>query len=201
MDGISLVQTAEGALNEVSDMLNRLKELAVQGQTGTYDEADKENIQAEMDSLIQEIENIRDTTTFNGVSILNQNNVLPIQIGYLANQSMDIDTSKTNLSIITDTLKDLDLDNDALASINTATEQLNEIRGALGAYQNRLEHTSTNLGVSVENTTSSYSRIIDADMAEEMTNYTQYNVLTQSGIAMLSQANQRPQQILQLLNS
>lgn len=202
MDGISLVQTAEGALNEVSDMLTRLKELATQGQNGTYDDTSKEAIQAEMNTLMDEIKNIKDTTEFNKTNLLSATEDIIIQIGANANQSMEISSEAIDLNQTIELLGDLNLDDANIQSkIDDAIKKTTEIRGKLGAYQNRLEHTTNNLGVSEENMTSSLSRIQDADMAEEMANYTQFNILTQSGIAMLAQANQRPQQILQLLNS
>lgn len=203
MNGISLVQTAEGALNEVSDMLTRLKQLTVQGQNGTYNSTDKESVQEEINSLIEEITNIKDNTSFNNIKILSTDNVLPIQIGFNSGQTMDIEGTEINLTpLLEGPLKDIKIDdNDLSQKVEDSITQVNSIRGTLGAYQNRLEHISNNLGTHTENTTSSLSRIQDADMAEEMSNYTRYNILSQSGIAMLAQANQRPQQILQLLNS
>ena len=202
MDGISLIQTAEGALNEVSDMLTRLKELGVQGKNGTYDQASKDAIQSEIDSILEEISNIQSNTTFNNIKILDTTENIPIQIGSISGQTMDIEANRINFGDVSNLLQNLKIDDANLqTTINEAIDKVNEIRGNLGAYQNRLEHTSNNLGVSVENTTSSLSRIQDADMAEEMTSYTQYNIISQSGISMLAQANQRPQQVLQLLNS
>ena len=203
MDGISLIQTAEGALNEVSDMLTRLKQLTVQGQNGTYNSTDRDSIQTEINSLIDEISNIQTSTTFNNIQILNTKQVIPIQTGFNSGQAMDIEGTKINLDNLLDgPLKNINIEDDGIyKNIEESITQINSIRGMLGAYQNRLEHTSNNLSAHTENTTSSLSRIQDADMAEEMTNYTRYNILSQSGIAMLAQANQRPQQILQLLNS
>ena len=202
MDGISLVQTAEGALNEVSDMLTRLKELATQGLNGTYSTASKEAINAEMTTLTDEIKNIQNTTTFNKLNIFNVNEDIMLQIGANAHQTMKISADEVNLDALVQSLEGITTDTPNLeAKIEQAITDTTVIRGYLGAYQNRLEHTSANLGVTEENTTASLSRIQDADMAEEMTNYTQYNIISQSGISMLSQANQRPQQILQLLNS
>ena len=201
MDGISMVQTAEGTLNEVSDMLTRMKELMTQAKNGTYDTVQAENIQKEIDSLVGEINNIKDSTEFNKNSLLNLNEDMYVQIGANAGQQMSIDGKSINLY---HTLKHLDRikidDTDSIDRVNKAIDATTEIRGQLGAYQNRLEHTSNNLGVSNENMTSALSTIEDADMAEEMANFTQYNVLTQAGMSMLAQANQRPQQILQLLN-
>ena len=202
MDGISMIQTAEGALNEVSDMLTRLKELATQGQNGTYDDVDRANVQMEMDSLIDEINSIRRNTEFNGQNLLNGTKQLMVQIGANQNEVLAINAEEINLYKVTDCINGIKVeDNDIQDKIDKAIKANSSIRGRLGAYQNRLEHTSTNLGVSEENMTSALSRIQDADMAEEMTTYTQYNVITQAANAMLAQANQRPQQVLQLLNA
>lgn len=202
MDGISLVQTAEGALNEVSDMLTRLKELATQGLNGTYSSASKEAINAEITALTDEIKNIQNTTTFNKFNIFNSSEDIMLQIGANAHQTMVMESDKVNLDGLVQSLEGLNTDTPNIeAKVDQAIHNTSTIRSYLGAYQNRLEHTTANLGVSEENTTASLSRIEDADMAEEMTNYTQYNILSQSGIAILAQANQRPQQVLQLLNS
>lgn len=211
MDGISLVQTAEGALNEVSAMLTRLKELTVQKASGTYDATDKTAMDAEIKSLVEGINSIKKDTNFNGINIFDktgETNNITLQIGANSNETMSIEVDKTNVDemihlLVPDAtnIQDNDIQNIHTKNIDEAIAKTNEIRGYLGACQNRLEHTSNNLSTAEENTTYSLSRIKDADMAEEMTNYTQYNVLTQSGIAMLAQANQRPQQVLQLLNS
>lgn len=202
MDGISMIQTAEGALGEVSDMLVRMKELVVQGANGTYDEIDKANIQKEIDSLAEEINSIKNRTSFNGQNLLNVNENLMLQVGANQDESLGIDGSAINLYQVTGLINDLKVDDaDAQARVEEAIRRTSAIRGHLGAYQNRLEHTVTSLGVSEENMTSALSRIQDADMAEEMTNYTQYNVIAQAANAMLAQANQRPQQVLQLLNA
>ena len=214
MNGISMIQTAEGAMNEVHSMLNRMKELTVQGLNETLTESDRDNIQLEMDELIEEIKTIQKNTEFNQTNMLNMESNIMIQTGANASQALTINGSDINLDQtieIIDGLKFEDELNDAnqnnpdykdmLTRVDEAIQMTSSIRGKLGAYQNRLEHTATNLGVSEENTTASLSRIEDADMAEEMTNYTQYNVISQAGIAMLAQANQRPQQVLQILNS
>ncbi len=202
MDGISLVQTAEGSLNEVSDMLVRLKELATQSGNGTYMDVDKEAIQAEMDSLIEEINAIQEKTEFNEQKILNISGNLVIQIGANADENVVMNGEEINLYHVTKHINGLKTgDLDAQKRIEDAIVETARIRGYLGAYQNRLEHTTANLDVSEENMVSALSRIKDADMAEEMTTYTQYNVLTQAANAMLAQANQRPQQVLQLLNA
>ena len=214
MNGISMIQTAEGAMNEVHSMLNRMKELTVQGLNETLTESDRENVQLEMDELIEEIKTIQKNTEFNQTNMLNMESNIMIQTGANASQALTINGSDINLDqtieIIDglkfeDELQEANQNNpdykDMLTRIDEAIQMTSSIRGKLGAYQNRLEHTATNLGVSEENTVASLSRIEDADMAEEMTNYTQYNVISQAGIAMLAQANQRPQQVLQILNS
>lgn len=201
MDGISMVQTAEGALNEVSDMLTRMKELMTQAKNGTYSEVDLEVMQKEIDSLTDEIKSIHKGTEFNQNSLLNLNENMYVQLGANAGQQMEMDGRSINLYNTIQYLDGIDVkDPDTLKRVESAIEATTEIRGKLGAYQNRLEHTANNLGVSEESMTSAVSTILDADMAEEMANYTQYNVLTQSGMSMLAQANQRPMQVLQLLN-
>lgn len=205
MDGISMVQTAEGALNEVHSMLNRMRELCVRGKNETMKDEDKEKIQQEIDSLMDEMKAIGTNTQFNGKSLLSmqvsQVSQLPLQIGGNTGQVLHIETSLIHMSNVLTPISALSLGGNSLESIDKAIEVTSKMRGYLGAIQNRLEHTVSNLSVSEENTTASLSRIQDADMAEEMTNYTQYNVISQAGIAMLTQANQRPQQVLQLLNT
>ena len=214
MNGISMIQTAEGAMNEVHSILNRMKELTVQGLNETLAESDRENIQAELDELIEEIKTIQKNTEFNQTNMLNMESNIMIQTGANPSQALTINGKDINLSQTIEMIDGLKFedkldevnennpdDKDMLTRVDEAIQITSTIRGKLGAYQNRLEHTATNLGVSEENTIASLSRIEDADMAEEMTNYTQYNVISQAGIAMLAQANQRPQQVLQLLNS
>ncbi len=201
MDGISMIQTAEGALNEVSDMLVRLKELATQGINGTYDGADKSSIQMEMDALVEEINSIKNKTNFNGQKLFDVNENIMIQVGANKDQGLAIDGEGINLYQVTKYIDGLEVDDvDALDKVNEAIKANSNVRGKLGAYQNRLEHTANSLSVNEENTTAALSRIQDTDMAEEMTNFTSKNIITQAANAMLAQANQRPQQVLQLLN-
>lgn len=211
MDGISLIQTAEGALNEVHSMLQRMRELTVQAANGTYSTEDKVNITDEISALEEEITAIRERTEFNKKTLLNgSQTTFTLQVGANENQTMDIDGKEMDLDGVLKLLNDgTTLVSDvadankvggAITKIDAAIAQTSQIRSKLGAYQNRLEHTVSNLGVSEENITAALSRIQDADMAEEMTNYTQKNVLSQAATAMLAQANQRPQQVLQLLN-
>jgi flagellin len=191
-DGISLVQTAEGALNEVSDMLTRLKELSVQKANGTYSATDKANIDTEMDALISEITNIKDTTEFNGTKTFDPMQSFNIVIS---------DDGTTSLTISgTDISGAAGLTNaSTTADIEAQIDSINSARASLGANQNRLEHIVNNLSTTTENLTAAESRIRDVDMAKEMMEFTKNNILTQAAQAMMSQANQQPQGVLQLL--
>ena len=202
MDGISLVQTAEGSLNEVSAMLVRLKEVATQGGTDTYDEGSREAIQEEMDQLIEEIKSIQKNADFNGINLFDTDQNIMFQIGSDTGENISIDGDNINLDQVINEIDGMKVeDSDIQEKIDRAITKNSAIRGELGAYQNRLEHTSNSLGVTGENTTAALSRILDTDMALEMTNFTAKNIISQSATAILSQANQRPQQVLQLLNS
>jgi flagellin len=189
-DGISLIQTAEGALDEVSNMLVRLKELAVQKANGTYDDKDKENLNLEMNSLGDEIDNIFENTKFNGKT------VLTTTVGVIIS-----DNGTTALTIgKTDTATIKGLSSSAnVARIEAAIGNVNKARATYGAKQNRLESTVRNLKATAENLQAAESRIRDTDMAEEMSTFTKNNILVQAGTAMLAQANQAPQSVLSLL--
>jgi flagellin len=206
LDGISLIQTAEGALASVSEMLLRIKELAVQAANGTYDQnTDLKNIQSEIEELTQQIGNVKDYTEFNGIKLLNGSaNTIKLQIGNSSSETLSLDTSKFDLTTIYAAIDLYDLSTtagaqSALADIDNQIDAVNSARSYLGANQNRLEHTINNLGAVQENLTAAESRIRDADMALEMTNFTKNNILVQSAQAMLAQANQLPQGMLQLL--
>ena len=224
-DGISLVQTAEGALTEVHSMLNRMTELATQSANGTYDDAvDRKNLQSEVDSLMSEIDRIADSTNFNGIKLLNGSGAigstdgLQLQVGDTSDtyqtvgvkiSSMKSDNIGTMNASGTapETGKDLSsikIDSqsgasDAIKVIKDAINAVSSTRGDLGAIQNRLEHTINNLGVTAENMTAAESRIRDVDMAKEMMEFTKNNILSQAATSMLAQANQTPQGVLQLL--
>jgi flagellin len=200
-DGISLIQTAEGALNEVHAILQRLNELAVQAANQTYAEGDLGNIQKEVVSLLEEIDHIANSTKFNGKELLKEdNNEITLQIGATASDTMKIELS----SALTNKLgiDNIDLSTDAkvaLSAIATAIGDISTARAELGAYQNRLEHIINNLGTTAENLAAANSRIRDVDMAAEMSEFTKSQVLNQAGVAMLAQANMAPQSILKLL--
>lgn len=191
-DGESLIQTAEGALNEVSDMLVRMKELAVEkANKGTYSSNDTANIDLEMTDLVTEITNIKTGTTFNGKVVLNSAATIAIDD---KSATINIASASVNLAkavALTST--------SSAASIDAAIDDVNKQRATFGAQQNQLEHVVNNLGTTTENLQASESRIRDVDMASEMVNYSKLNILTQAAQAMIAQANQQPQNVLQLL--
>lgn len=314
-DGVSIIETADGSLSEVADMLQRINELCVKANNGTMSDADRKTIQDEVSELKNEIERIKDTTQFNGQKLLNgefnlkgYTDVEGIEINYYSssvaikkytieslkvenekdkdgnltgNKTVDINNGITlgsdfpldvdrfevkdniltmyggdgfemkidltnaavgtyaengtldqiniditgvgamrlqvganegqvlEMGIPAMSLKNLGLEdidvgtkegaNDALSRMDGALRYVSDVRSRLGAYQNRLESTVNSLDITSENMTAAYSRLMDVDMAEEMTNYTTKQVLTQAGTSMLAQANERPSQILQLL--
>ena len=210
-DAISLVQTAEGALTEVHSMLNRMVELAVQSANGTYqDDGDRENIQAEVVSLRDEINRISQSTNFNGIQLLDGTygnttaSTGTLQVGDTSDAFNQLKvtisaTNVTSLGINTVNLGTQAGASAAVTSIRDAIDYISQIRGNLGAIQNRLEHTINNLSVQTENITAAESRIRDVDMANEMMAYTKNNILVQASQAMLAQANMVPQGVLQLL--
>ncbi len=277
-DGISLIQTAEGALNETHAILQRMRELAVQASNDTYTADDRAKLQAEVDQLAAELTRISSTTEFNTRTLLDGNFTGTFHIGANADQNISISISDmsakslgvffetassaaganaslhghtvdTSTNVLYDTngeiaaieigstfykVSDVVYDEDkgefkakdgatalkptsgstyalaanistqsaankTITTINNALEKVSEQRSALGAVQNRLEHTINNLGATEENLTAAESRIRDVDMAKEMMNFTKNNILTQAAQAMLAQANQQPQGVLQLL--
>ena len=188
-DGISYIQTAEGALQEVSSILTRMKELNVQKANGTYNTKDKDAIDLELDALGEEITNIKTNTKFNGESAFAAKDIAISHDGGV------------KLKIEEATLDELDnLDNTtAITAIDDAIDAVNAQRAKYGAAQNRLEHTINNLGATAENLTAAESRIRDTDMAKEMMEFTRANILNQAAQMMMSQANQQPQSVLNLL--
>ena len=214
-DGISLVQTAEGALTEVHSMLNRMVELATQSANGTYDTTtDRAALQAEVDSLIDEVDRIAKNTNFNGQKLLSGGldtaSGLKLQVGPSAAETINVKVASmaasglgsganTIASLKATGIKTLTGANTAIDTINAAINDVSTQRANLGAIQNRLEHTINNLGVTAENMTAAESRIRDVDMAKEMMEFTKNNILSQAATSMLAQANQTPQGVLQLL--
>ncbi|WP_139892171.1 flagellin [Bacillus sp. D386] len=189
-DGISYLQTAEGALTEVSAMALRLKELAVQKENGTYNTDDVANIDLEMAALGTEINNIINTTEFNG------KNVFASEVDITVTE--DAAVKLTIAAATLDSTKGL-TSTSTVADIDTAIGEINLQRATYGSQQNRLEHTINNLNTTNENLTASESRIRDVDMAKEIMEQTKNSILSQASQAMLAQANQTPQNVLQLL--
>jgi flagellin len=205
-DGISLVQTAEGALQTVNNMLVRIKELATQAANGTYDPgADLARIDEEVKELHNEIKNIMDNTKFNGINLLDGSKAtIDLQIGIEASQKLQLDGTKFKIDTVEAAVGAYDFTtqagaNGALADIETQINAVSAARSYLGANQNRLENTINNLNITAENLQAAESRIRDLDMAKEQMAFTKNNILTQAAQAMLAQANQLPQGVLQLL--
>lgn len=203
-DGISFAQTAEGAMNEVSSMLTRMKELNVQKANGTYTSSDTANIDSELGQLQSQIQAIMTNTTFNGIKITKDATSTNIKI-QADDSKFQITVTKIKTTGITDVKakgSGTTIASQAavgLSSVNAAIKTVATQRGNLGALQNRLEYTSNNLGTTVENLTASESRIRDTDMAKEMVALSKNNILLQASQSMLSQANQAPQGVLSLL--
>lgn len=201
-DGISLAQTAEGAMSEISDMLSRMKELATKATNGTYNTSDLSAIDAEFKSLSTAIDNIAKKTSFNGIKVLNQSANVTIQIGDNGGDTVAIslaDVQLSQLKITGGSLASMANASTALGNIDSDIGTINSVRSGFGATQNQLEHTFNNLGATTENLQAAESRIRDTDMAKEMMNYTKLNILKSASTSMLAQANQAPQGVLQLL--
>ena len=204
-DGISLVQTAEGALNEVHSMLQRMSELAVQASNDTNQTVDRTALQSEVAQLQTEIRRVANTTQFNKQNILNGDFTSKnIQVGANANELIGISITdvKTTVSDAIDAGTKVNTFTDAqtaITNIQNSITALSTQRSTLGAIQNRLEHTTANLDNISENTQAAESRIRDTDMAEEMVTYSKNNILQQAGQSMLAQANQANQGVLSLL--
>ena len=201
-DGISMVQTAEGALTETHAMLQRLKTLAVQSSNGTYSDGDRELIQKEVAQLTTEITRIASQTTFNGQNVLNSSDKIQFQVGNKKGQTISVSLAKMGSSALG--ISGLSLSTqadaqDALKKIEDAIQQVSKHRATFGAVQNRLEHTISSTDNTAENLQASESRIRDTDMAKEMMEYTKSNILTQAAQSMLAQANQAPNNVLSLL--
>ena len=201
-DGISMVQTAEGALNEVHDMLQRINELAVKGENGTLTSSDRSYINSEVKQLMSEIDRVASTTTFNEKNLLTGScSNVDLQVGAESNQHIKLEIKAMRCSQIglSGSVTSATTAGSLNASVKKAIAAVNQQRSALGSVQNRLEHTINNLDNVVENTTSAESAIRDTNMATEMVKYSNNNVLAQAGQAMLAQANQSNQGVLSLL--
>ena len=205
-DGISLVQTAEGALNEVSSILTRLRELAIQSSNGSVSNQDKETLDEEFQSLVSEVNRIGRSTEFNGIKLLDGSaSTVSFQVGF--GTTSGIDTLSVSLSAALSTtlsLNSLDIGSGgatttAISNIDAAINTISSLRGSLGAVQNRLGSTINNLAVQVENLSAAESRIRDVDVAYETAQLTRNNILQQASISVLAQSNAQPQSALSLL--
>lgn len=209
-DGISLLQTAEGALNETSAILQRMRELSVQSANDTLITADRAIIQDEVNHLVAEIDDIATRTQFNTQELIDGSYSGKVfHIGANSNQSLAVSDEEGGTAIADMQSAALGVDalnletqtgaDDAIETIDTAIDSVNATRAGLGALSNRLENKINNLTNTSENTSAAESRIRDVDMAREMMQFTKSNILTQAAQAMLAQANQTPQGVLQLL--
>lgn len=197
-DGISCVQTAEGALNEVHDMLQRMNELAVKAVNGTNQTDDKAYIQAEINQLASEITRTSNDTTFNKMGLLSADTTFTLQVGTEKGHTITVGLSQMSAAKIG--VGSLTISSDAsITAIDKAIQSVSKFRSDLGAVQNRLEHTINNLQNVAENTQAAESQIRDTDMATEMVKYANNNILAQAGQAMLAQSNQANQGVLSLL--
>ena len=206
-DGVSLVQTAEGALNEVHSMLQRVRDLKVQYSNGTLDTSDKTAIVAEVKALASEITEIRGKTDFNGIHLLDgaggSGGTITFQVGANASETISVATrdiaGASGTGAVDGVSDTASWDAVTLGDLDTAINNISSLRGEFGAVQNRLEHRMANLAAYQENLVGSESRIRDVDMASEMVNFTKLGILQQAGTSMLAQANQAPQSVLSLL--
>jgi flagellin len=194
MDGISLVQTAEGAYNEMHSILQRIRELSVQAQNGTLSSSDTAAIDQEVGQLTAELSRISSNTQFNGLSILSGS--FTLQVGADQGSGNQISFSLTSISFAAIGSA---ASATAISDIDAAITSVSNARSTLGAIQNRLEDTVDNLGVYQENISAAESRIRDVDIAAETVNFTKLQILSQSGTAMLAQANSAPNNVLSLL--
>jgi flagellin len=201
-DGISVVQTAEGSINEITNNLNRMRELAIQSANGTLSTEDRAIIDVEFQALIDEIDRIATDTTFNGTNILDGSQALDIQVGL--NDGEVINIAAVDLQAATLNIDGLEVDTDAnasaaLADLDAAINTVNTERGSLGAVQNRLSSAYRSIQNTREGLTTAESRIRDVDVAEESSDLTRNSILQQAAVSILGQANVQPQLALSLL--
>jgi flagellin len=206
-DGISVIQTAEGALTEVHSILQRVRDLTAQGANDSNNAKSREAIQKEINTLGDELTRVADSTNFNGIKLLSGGTTLTFQVGagavaaedQISVALTDFDTLGADIKTLAATMTDAATYGAALAGIDTQIQAVSTARAGYGALQNRFESTINSLNVSAENLSAAESRIRDTDMASEMVKFTSANILSQAGTAMLAQANQSNQGVLQLL--
>jgi flagellin len=203
-DGISFIQTAEGSLQEMHSILHRVRELAIEASNGIYSTQDRMQLQVEVSQLIDEVDRIAKTTEFNRFKILDgSESTLRFHIGANPNQNMMVlvkTMTSQSLNIGGVSLSTPAKANEALASVDSAVDVVSRQRANFGAWQNRMEYTSRNLSVAAENLQAAESRIRDTDMAAEIVKFTRTRILTDTGTAMLVQANMMPKTILRLID-
>ena len=213
-DGISLLQTAEGALDEVANMLQRMRELGVQAMNGTVSASDRNSLNDEYSELKAEIDRIFDSTEFNGTNLLGTTNSVTMQVGFKAGGSYQIKISTFNMAsrtyaggglsfvintVSTNAISTVTKASAMISKLDAAINNISAKRADFGAKQNRLEATVRNNANVIENQSAARSRVMDADFAAETANLTRSQILQQAGTAMLAQANQLPQNVLSLL--
>lgn len=214
-DAVSFVQVAEGSLAETTDVLQRIRELAVQASNGVYSDEDRMQIQVEVSQLVAEVDRIASSAQFNGMNLLTgrfsreSDSVMQFQIGANVDQSIrayigTMTATALGLKGIQGTDQQISVNSPdeadtTIATLDNALQNVNKQRADLGAYQNRMEMAQKGINVAAENTQAAESRIRDADMAEEMVEYTKNSILSQAATAMLGQANSQSQTVLQLL--
>jgi flagellin len=191
-DAVSLAQTGQGSLNDVEQMLQRIRELSVEYANGTTSESDKEAIESETEQLKEEIKRVGETTKFNGVALLEGGEEIAFQVG--ANEKETITIKTLELAEATEKVNV-----EEIKSVETAIEAVAKAAGEYGATQDRIQYTQANLEVYSQNLDAATSGIVDVNMATEMTNFTREQVLQQAGVAILAQANQLPDAVLHLI--
>ena len=191
-DAVSLAQTGQGALSDVVGMLQRIRSLAVQFANGTTSETDKKAIEQESEQLKEEIKRVGETTTFNGVKLLEGGAAIVFQVG--ANEKETVEVKTIELGKATEKAAVTEI-----KSVDTALNEVTKAAGEFGAVQNRIQYTESNLEVYSQNLSSAVSGLVDVNMATEMTAFTKEQVLQQAGVAILAQANQLPDAVLKLL--
>jgi flagellin len=191
-DAVSLAQTAQGSINDVVGMLQRIRELAVQYANGTTSETDKESIESEAEQLKEEITRVGETTKFNGVALLSEEATISFQVGANDEEVIAVKTLNLEKAVEGAELKEIKSIDEAISKVTTAA-------GEFGSVQNRIQFTEANLEVYSQNLSSAVSGIVDVNMAAEMTKFTKEQVLQQAGVSILAQANQLPDAVLKLL--
>jgi flagellin len=201
-DGVSLVQTAEGSLSETTNILQRVRELAVQAANGTQSDDNRKSLDQEVKQLLNQIDDIATDTEFNGIAVLSTAQTMTLQAGYNPGQTMNIyskGAKSTDLGVSRVSISSMAMAVSAISTVDVALKSVNSLRADLGSFQNRLDFTINTLAIQEENAAASESYIRDADIAQVTTNYTRNQILVSAGTSVLAQANVVPQSALTLL--